>query len=99
MLPAYSLREICKVNVLSSFCCFLMGEAFMGGVHPPSHFFFISYFVLQGTTKFFSVLSKLSQASRVKISIFQASRKWFPWHPKGEGVHPPINLEVFFQTY
>jgi len=24
------------------------------------------------------------------------SGRWFPWHPKGGGVHPPINLEVFF---
>ena len=32
----------------------------------------------------------------LKFFIFQMSGRWFPWHPKGGGVHPPINLEVFF---
>ena len=45
--------------------------------------------------KYLPMLSKLSQASLVKI--FQISGGWVSWHPKGGGVHSPINPEVFFR--
>ena len=42
------------------------------------------------------VSSKLSQASVVKIFRFSDEWKVVSVAPQREGVHPPINLEVFF---
>ena len=57
-----------------------MGEGFMGGVHPPFTIFFDFRLCSLGYEKYFlPVLSKLSQASMVKIFHFQMSGRWFPW--------------------
>ena len=59
--------------------------------------FLISDLVLQDTKKIFckSYLIYLRHLC-LKFFIFQVSGRWFPWHPKEGGVHPSINLEVFF---
>ena len=65
----------------------------MGGVQLP--FTIIFDFLLRSSRYekyFLPELSKLSQVSLSKFFIFQISGRWFPWHP-------PINPEVFFQTY
>ena len=69
----------------------------MGGVHPPLRFFlFLTSFFKIWKRFFASVIKIISGICGYKFFIFQMSGRWFPWHPKGGGVHPPINLEVFF---
>ena len=62
----------------------------MGGVPPFTLFFLTSFFKIR--TSFLQVLSKLSQASKVKIFHFSDEWKVVPVAPqRGGGVHPPIN--------
>ena len=77
-----------------------MGEGFMGCVYPSLRTSLISDFVLQDTkTIFWQCYQNYLRHLWLKCFIFQMSGRWSPWHPKEGGVHPPINLEVFFQTY
>ena len=71
----------------------------MGGCTPPSFSIFFDFRLrsLRYEKDFLPVLSKLSQASMIKI--FHSSDEWkvvSVAHQRGGGVHPPINLEVFF---
>ena len=69
----------------------------MGGCTPPLLSFLISNFVLQDMKEIFcQCYQNYLRHLWLKFFIFQMSGRWFPWHPKGGGVHPPINLEVFF---
>ena len=74
----------------SAFSDSLMGEGFMGGVHPP---FTISFDFrlrsLRYEKDFLPVLSKLSQASMVKIFHFSDVWKVVSVVPQRGGVHPP----------
>ena len=66
----------------------LMGEGFIGGVHPPSRSFLISDFVLQDMKNIFcQCYQNYLRHLWLKFFIFQMSERWFPWHPK-EGVAP-----------
>ena len=74
----------------------LMGEGFMGRVctPPPLYELFPFLTSLLKIRKFYlQVLSKLSQASIVKI--FQISGRWFPWNTKGEVYTAPKSRGVF----
>ena len=74
-----------------------MGEGFMGGCTPPFTIFFdFRLRSLRYEKDFLPVLSKLSQASMVKIFHFSDEWKVVSVAPQRGGVHPPINLEVFF---
>ena len=69
------------------------GRRIYGGCTPPFTIFFdFRLRSLRYEKDFLPVLSKLSQASDRWFS--QAGG--FRGTPKGGGVHPPINLEVFF---
>ena len=76
----------------------LMGEGFMGGVYTPPFTIFFDFRLrsLRYEKDFLPVLSKLSQASMVKIFHFSDEWKVVSVAPQRGGVHPPINLEVFF---
>ena len=67
------------------------------GVYTPLslRMLLISDFVLQDTKKIFTVLSKLSQASMVKLFHFSDKWKMVSVAPQ-RGVYTPINLGVFF---
>ena len=66
-------------------------------MYPPLRFFFISDFVLKDRkTIFCKCYQNYLRHLWLKFFIFQMSGRWFPWHPKGGGCTPPINLEVFF---
>ena len=68
----------------------LMGEGFMGGVHPPFTIFFdFRLRSLRYEKDFLPVLSKLSQASMVKIFHFSDEWKVVSVAPQRGGVHPP----------
>ena len=73
----------------------------MGGCTPPPlrSFFDFRLRSLRYEKDFLPVLSKLSQASMVKIFHFQMSVRWFPWHPKSDvvvllGGKNGINVEL-----
>ena len=68
----------------------LMGEGFMGCTPPFKIFFDFRLRSLRYEKDFLPVLSKLSQASMVKIFHFSDERKVVSVYT------PPINLEVFF---
>ena len=70
----------------------------MGGVHPPFTIFFeFRLRSLRYEKDFLPVLSKLSQASMVKILHFSDEWKVVSVAPqRGVYTPPPINLEVFF---
>ena len=74
-----------------------MKEVFIGGIHLPLGNFVASDMTFQGMkTIFCQCYQNYLRHLWLKFFIFQMSGRWFPWHPKGGGVHPPINLEVFF---
>ena len=73
----------------------------MGGCTPPFTIFLdFRLRSLRYEKDFLPVLSKLSQASMVKIFHFSDEWKVVSVAPQREGCAPPINPEVFFfQTY
>ena len=100
---ASTFNELVRRRLLSDWLSIadLMGEGFMGGgwcTPPFTIFLFLtSFFKIE--KDFLPVLSKLSQASMVKIFIFQMSGRWFPWHPKGGGCTPPHKSRGVFYTH
>ena len=70
---------------------FLMGEGFMGGVYTPPFTIFFDFRLrsLRYEKDFLPVLSKLSQASMVKIFHFSDEWKVVSVAPQRGGVHPP----------
>jgi len=66
----------------------------MGGVHPPLRTFLISYIALQDTKKIFCQCYQI-YLRHLCLKFFRWVKGGFRGTPKG-GVHPPINLEVFF---
>ena len=74
------------------------GRRIYGGVYtlPFTIFFDFRLHSLRYEKDFLPVLSKLSQASMVKIFHFSDEWKVVSVAPQRGGVHPPINLEVFF---
>ena len=67
----------------------IMGDGFMGGVHPFTIFFDFRLRSLRYEKDFLPVLSKLSQASMVKIFHFSDEWKVVSVAPQRGGVHPP----------
>ena len=61
----------------------LNGRVIYGGVHPLYDFLFICDFVHE--KDFLQVLSKLSQASIVKVFHFSDEWKVVPWNPVHQG--------------
>ena len=69
----------------------------MGDVHS-SFSIFLDFWLRSSRHEkdFLPELSKLSQKSMAKIFIFQMSRRWFSWQPKGGMVYtPPKSRGVF----
>ena len=61
----------------------------MGGVHPFCDFFYVWLRSWRYEKDFLQVLSKLSQASLVKIFHFSDEYKVVSVAPQKGGVHPP----------
>ena len=84
------MLHTCLLLSLLTLQLWLMGEGFMGGVHPPFTIFFdFRLRSLRYEKDFLPVLSKLSQASMVKIFHFSDEWKVVSVAPQRGGVHPP----------
>ena len=77
------------------------GRRIYGGCAPPSFTIFFYFWLrsLRYEKDFLQVLSKLSQASMVKIFHFSDEWKMVSMAPQIRGGATPINPEVIFQTY
>ena len=80
--------------------CVLMGEGFMGGMYTPPFTIFFDFRLrsLRYEKDFLPVLSKLSQASLVKIFHFSDEWKVVSVAPQRGGCTPPHKSRgVFFR--
>ena len=79
----------------------LMGEGFMGGCTPPPFAIFFEFRLgsLRYETDFLPVLSKLSQASMVKIFHFSDEWKVVSVAPQRRGCTPPHKSRGVFYTH
>ena len=77
-----------------------MGKGFMGGCKPPFTIFFdFRLRSLRYEKDFLPVISKLSQASMVKIFHFSDEWKVVSVAPQRGGVHPPHKSRGVFYTH
>jgi len=71
-----------------------------GGVHPPFTIFFdFRLRSLRYEKDFCQCYQNYLRHLWLKFFIFQMSGRWFPWHPKGGGVHPPHKSRGVFYTH